>query len=60
MEEQLREINAKLDRVLAYIEKIESPEYKRRLMDEQFDMNLVANMVGERFGEIFPWRNNNG
>ena len=59
MEEQLKEINAKLDRILAFIEKVESPEYQRKQAESEFMMNVAANMVGERLGEAVPWNNNN-
>ena len=54
-EEQLKEINAKLDRILAYIEKVESSEYKRQQAENEFMMNVAANMVGERLGEARPF-----
>lgn len=57
-EEQLREINAKLDRILAYIEKVESSEYQRQQAENEFMMNVAANMVGERLGEARPWSGN--
>ena len=59
MEEQLKEINAKLDRILAYIEKVESSEYQRQQAENEFMMNVAANMVGERLGESRPWNGNN-
>lgn len=58
MEEQLREINGKLDRILAYIEKVESSEYQRIQAENEFMMNVAANMVGERLGEARPMFNN--
>lgn len=57
MEEQLKEINAKLDRILAYIEKVESSEYQRQQAENEFMMNVAANMVGERLGEARPMFN---
>lgn len=59
MEEQLKEINTKLDRILAYIEKVESSEYQRQQAENEFMMNVAANMVGERLGEAIPLFNNN-
>lgn len=59
MEQQLKEINAKLDRILAYIEKVESSEYQRIQAENEFMMNVAANMVGERLGEARPWNGNN-
>ena len=55
MEEQLKEINAKLDRILAYIDKVESSEYQRQQAENEFMMNVAANMVGERLGEARPF-----
>lgn len=54
MEERLKEINAKLDRILAYIDKVESSEYQRQQAENEFMMNVAANMVGERLGEARP------
>lgn len=46
----------KLDRVLAYIDKVESPQYKQALDNKDLLINLLANAVITRLFAMF----NNG
>lgn len=44
MEEQLNRIEAKLDRVISYIDRIESLEYQLNRDAKEMVINLVANV----------------
>lgn len=55
MEEQLNRIEAKLDRILAYIDKVESPTYRANEDAKQMVMNIIADVFAD--GRLKP--NNN-
>lgn len=62
MEELLRltrENNTMLKRICAYIDKVDSEAYQRAQKEDEFMMNVAANMVGERLGEKNPWNFDN-
>lgn len=63
MEELLRlarENNEMLNKITAYIDKIESLEYQRAQKENEFMMNVAANVLSERIDEVNPWKFNNG
>ncbi len=45
----VRENNAMLKRIIAYIEKVESPSFRDNKSFEDFMSNLVANIIYARF-----------
>lgn len=58
-EQTLERIERKLDRILAYIEKVESPQYQRAQAENEFNMNLLANAIIERLFMMFNNNRNN-
>lgn len=52
MEEQLNRIEAKLDRILAYIDKVESPTYRANEDAKQMVMNIIADVFAD--GRLKP------
>lgn len=52
----LTRVEEKLDRVLAYIDKVESPQYQQALDNKEIFINLLANAVITRLFAMF----NNG
>lgn len=53
---KLTQVDEKLDRILAYIDKVESPRYQQALDNKEILINLLANAVITKLFAMF----NNG
>ena len=50
--ELLEEINKKLDKICAYIDKVESPEHRQLDYNTQFLLNVAADMYVESLEKL--------
>lgn len=50
--ELLLEIHQMLCKVCNYIDKVESPEYQRKIWERDFNNNMLADLVTERLEQI--------
>lgn len=50
--ELLLEIHQMLCKVCNYIDKIESPEYQRKLWERDFNNNMLADLASDRLEDI--------
>lgn len=53
--ELLLEIHQMLCKVCNYVDKVESPEYQKKIWERDFNNNMLADLAAERLEEI---RNN--
>lgn len=50
--ELLLDIHQMLCKVCSYIDKVESPEYQRKLWERDFNNNMLADLASDRLEDI--------
>lgn len=50
--ELLLDIHQMLCKVCNYIDKVESPEYQRKIWERDFNNNMLADLISERLEDI--------